>query len=698
MHRMLRRQLQRHFGAGAGADSIDDPRVRAFIGDVDAAYREADDARELLERALELTSEELFERNQTLHEAMSGADIGTWALDAWAKQIMLQGFPLPCVPDIHRRMVVAFDVFLAAIDAEDRDGVVAALAAGIQERAAVRCWVEDERGRRWLELRGRRASPTAGYLGICTDITHEHDALQQRRTLRTVIDTAPQLIFAKDRDGRFTLANAATAAIYGCTVDQLVGKTDVDFNANVDEIEAFRREDQAVIDSLTERFIPEERVTDAAGRTHWFQTVKRPLLAPDGRSHQVLGVATDITERRRAEAERQRLEDDLRQAQRLESLGMLAAGVAHDFNNLLTPMMIYAGMIEEEVDGRDPTVRGYAEEIREAAERARDLTAQLLAVGRKQTLSMTHVDLNAEIEELRSMLSRVLPAHIEIHTDLEPAVSTVLADRTQIHQILMNLAVNARDAMPEGGRLRVSTRVDHARNQVVMTVADTGVGMDDHTRAKIFEPFFTTKPLGRGTGLGLATVYGVVQQHKGTIDVESSLGAGTAFVVRLPAAAPPAPEASRAAPQRVERGGRATVLVCEDDPRVLRLVTNLLSSRALEVLSAAHPEQALAQARAHHGAIDLLLADVMMPAMNGPELYARLVTERGAVRVLYMTGYAQDALGHGGRVVGAGYILRKPFTAADFVKVVEEVLATEPPSTSDADGRLERHALCARRR
>jgi two-component system cell cycle sensor histidine kinase/response regulator CckA len=669
-HRMLRRQLVRHFGT----DLPTDPRLRAFLDDVNAAYQEADHGRTLLERALDLTSTELFERNLALHEATSGGDVGIWTLDPGA-QLSLQGFPLPCVPDTHRRVMVSVDEFLAKVGADERAAVAAAFATQ-NERIAIRFWVDDERGRRWLEVRGRRRPNAIGMAGICIDVTHACHALEQQQLLRAVIDTAPNLIFAKDREGRFTLVNAAVAALYGTTPEGLVGKTDADFNDDAEQLEHFRRDDLDVMDTLEERFIAEEQVTDSHGCVHWFQTVKRPLVGPDGRGHQVLGISTDITDRRRAEEERVRLEDSLRQAQRLESLGLLAGGVAHDFNNLLTPILVYTEMISEGAPAGSEFLEHTAE-IQSAALRARDLTGQLLAFGRKQTLTMIALDLNAEVEQLRSMLSRIVPASIELGVDREPDLPQVLADRTQIHQILMNLAANACDAMPDGGRLRFITRADREQQQVLLTVADTGSGMDAETQAQIFEPFFTTKALGKGTGLGLATVYGAVQQHAGTIEVESSPGLGTRFLIRLPAVRVAAREEETTKIPVIRSRARTTILIVEDDARVLRLVGTLLRRRSFEVLVANHPDAALSLAREHPGSIDLLLSDVVMPGLNGVEMHRRMVEHRANLRVLYMTGYSQDAFGVGGRVEVDHRILRKPFTSADLFSAIDAVLATQ---------------------
>ena len=851
VHAMLRRQLRRHFGD----DVPDDPRLRQFLTDVDNAYREADEGRMLLERSLELTSAELFARNQALHEAMAGGDIAIWSLSADGATVNLQGHPLPFVTDAHRTVAVPVEQFLTSIAEGDRQHVADTFADDA-DRIEIRTWTEDPRGRRGIELRARRAKKGSGlrYTGIATDITHLYDTERRRsrveahqrtvarlartvaltlddldgafvqivqevagslevarvgiwlhepardalvaacvfdggriergaviplheyrdyqralksgrliaaddahrhpatsafsasyltplgigamldamifvddevvgvlcaehvggprhwtseeqsfsasvadmvavgfeshrrraaeralagqqRLLRTVIDTAPNLIFAKDRAGRFTLVNRAVAEAYGTTVDELVGKTDADFNSETSELERFRRDDLAVMDTLQERFIAEETVTDATGTTRWLQTVKRPILGADGRAELVLGVATDISERKHAEVERARLEVQLRQSQQLESLGLLAGGVAHDFNNLLTPILVYSEMVVDELPDSLKHLLEYVHEIHDSAKRARDLTAQLLAFGRKQTLTMMAVDLNAEVKKLAAMLDRVLPEHIEITTDLDPELAPVRADRTQIHQVLLNLALNARDAMPTGGRLRLATST--APGVGVLVVSDSGHGMDEETKAQIFEPFFTTKALGKGTGLGLATVYGVVQQHRGTIDVESTPGIGTTFTIRLPATVA-RPTANTGGPV-LPRSARATVLVVEDDPRVLRLTCTLLGRRQFDVLGAHGPERALELAREVGRPIDLLLTDMIMPSMNGRELHRRMEAEHGPLRALFMSGYTQEILSANGE--NETPLIQKPFTANTLIESIERALAGAGRST-----------------
>jgi two-component system cell cycle sensor histidine kinase/response regulator CckA len=367
----------------------------------------------------------------------------------------------------------------------------------------------------------------------------------QGEFLRQVLDINPNLIFAKDREGRFTLVNKAVADIYGTTVDALIGKTDADFNPDPEQVAFFRRIDLEVMDSLKEVLIPEEVITDADGKTHWLQTVKRPILGPDGVANQVLGVATDITQRKS-------LEDQLRQAQKMEALGQLAGGVAHDFNNMLAVILgnserllrlASRGAIDNQA-----LVTALAM-IVGSGEKAATLVSRLLAFSRKQPDHPVVLELNDVVRNTSALLQRLIDPQVRLDVNTDPDAGRIRADRNQFEQVIVNLALNARDAMPDGGTLTLRTLpavLDSVAALVhpgamkgryaVLSVADTGTGMSTKTVTRIFEPFFTTKPAGKGTGLGLAIVYGTVAQMRGFITVDSTPGRGSRFDVYIPAA------------------------------------------------------------------------------------------------------------------------------------------------------------------
>ncbi len=509
----------------------------------------------------------------------------------------------------------------------------------------------------------------------------EREALRRHeRLLRQIIDANPSLIFVKDWDGRFVLVNQATAEIYGTTVESLVGKTDADFNPNAEEVAHFLRDDRDVMASGQPKFIGEERVTNPTTKEpRWFQTIKVPLRMPDVETSTLLGVATEITERKR-------LEEQLMQSQKMEAVGQLAGGVAHDFNNILTAIVGYTDLLAAELVGQEHQLEDL-EEIRKAARRAAALTRQLLAFSRKQVLEPRIIDVNGVVLNLDKMLRSLISENIELKTNLADNLAAARADPNQIEQVIMNLAINARDAMPDGGTVTIETRnatLDDAYaaqhvsvipgEYVMLAVTDTGCGMDAKTQSRIFEPFFTTKPAGRGTGLGLSTVYGIVKQTGGNIWLYSEPGKGTTFKIYLPAIAALSEDIGKVAPAEAVRRGGGTVLVVEDDEQLRRLTHRALASQGYTVLEADRGSTALDIARRHKGEIDLLLTDVIMPDTNGPKLAETIRAARPGLRVLYMSGYPDGAIAsHGMLEPGVAY-LAKPFTTEAITRKVREVL------------------------
>jgi two-component system, cell cycle sensor histidine kinase and response regulator CckA len=503
------------------------------------------------------------------------------------------------------------------------------------------------------------------------------DLAAQRAFLRQVIDLNPSFIFAKDRAGRFTLVNQAVADNYGTTVEDLIGKTDADFNASAEQVEHFRRDDLEVMDTRREKVIPEEVITDASGRQRYLHTIKRPIVGPDGLVNQILGVATDITTRKR-------LEEQLAQAQKMEAVGRLAGGVAHDFNNLLTVIL---GSVELLLDGLEPghPVQPNAEEIRKAAERAALLTRQLLAFSRKQVLLPSVLDLDRVVLDGTRMLRHLIGEDIELFTLPEAPGASVKADPTQLTQVILNLAINARDAMPHGGTLTIrtaNTSFDTVYAEahpgvvpgeyVTIAVSDTGHGIAPEVLPHIFEPFFTTKPVGLGTGLGLATSYGIVEQSGGHITLESEPGRGTTFFVHLPREGDLGGEpGSRTVGAR---GGRETILLVEDEEMVRLVASSKLRAKGYQVLEATSGPEALALAAAHPGPIHLLFTDVIMPQMGGVELAAQLARTRPDTRVLYTSGYTQDPVVVHGAGGAEDIFLPKPYVGETLTRRVRELL------------------------
>jgi PAS domain S-box-containing protein len=428
-------------------------------------------------------------------------------------------------------------------------------------------------------------------------------------------------------------------------------------------------------------FALDHRSVARDGTVRWMRNTGTIIRDEGGRPEYVRGFMVDVTERKT-------LEEQFHRAQKLEAVGQLAAGVAHDFNNVMTVIAGYCEMLLGQMPVSDPR-RAAVATMSEASGRATSLTHQLLAFSRKQTLQPTVLDLSNVVDESAGVLKRLLGADVELVTQLSPDLGLVRVDAAQFEQVLFNLVANARDAMPKGGRLTIATRdaeVDaayaerhpgvRAGQYCLLSVTDTGCGMGASTLAHLFEPFFTTKPRGKGTGLGLAAVYGVVEQSGGHLTVDTQVGHGTTFRIYLPRIevdvvrqTATADEAAAEAPR-----GSETILVAEDEPTVLCLVRDVLQSAGYHVLEGGTPSEVLAVARAHEGPVSLVLADVVLPEMSGPDLAGCLRDILPDVRVLYMSGHTYEALGHRRLLAAETDLLKKPFTPSELRRKVREAL------------------------
>ncbi|MCP9487039.1 MAG: PAS domain S-box protein [Gaiellaceae bacterium MAG52_C11] len=482
---------------------------------------------------------------------------------------------------------------------------------------------------------------------------------EQEQKLRAVFETSVDAVVIMDDDRRFLDVNPGACNLFGRDKDDLVGRSIDDF-LPPEELERVATDWESL------------RTTDSEFRD-------RHVLRADGSQRQVegslsahvlpglhIGFIRDVTERKQLEAE-------LLSAQKLESIGRLAGGVAHDFNNLLTAISGYTSLLLERTHG-DVELAHDLGEIRRAAERAAELTSQLLAFGRRQVLQPRAVDLNEVLTEIGSLLLRLLGEHIELELRPAPALGAVRVDPGQIEQVIVNLAVNARDAMPDGGRLTISTRARELETGpgIELEVADTGVGMDEQTKAQVFEPFFTTR--AKGNGLGLATVYGIVSQSGGAITVESRPGEGSTFRIRLPRVseqpAPPEP-----APEQLDETGSETILLVEDEDVVRTLAQRVLERCGYTVIACANGSEAIELAERDSRRIDLLLTDVVMPGLRGPEVAARVAASRPAIEVLYMSGYADQAL-LGVAAFDESALIAKPFAVDALAHRVREALGS----------------------
>jgi two-component system cell cycle sensor histidine kinase/response regulator CckA len=515
----------------------------------------------------------------------------------------------------------------------------------------------------------------SGYIRDITERRRAEDALQSSRAmLAAIIDGTPDAVFVKDREGRYLLINEAGAAALGRTVDEVLGADDSQL-MDADTAADIMARDRAVMDS-GETVIAEESVVTEGG-SGVFLATKAAYRDAAGEVVGLIGIAHDITERRRLEAE-------LQQAQKMEAIGRLAGGVAHDFNNILSVIRGFSDLSQRQLDGADPTVDDWLQQVTRAAEQGTALTRQLLAISRRQPIETEVLSLNAVVADMDALLRRVLGEDLRLVTVFGASPGAVEANRGQLEQVIMNLAVNARDAMPGGGKLKIETaevQLDEetagrlglsAGPHVTLRVTDTGSGMDAELQTRIFEPFFTTKGAGRGTGLGLSTVYGIVTQNGGHIGVHSAPGAGTTFVIHLPAAQPAAATPAAEAAARHGRPLTGTLLVAEDDDVLRGLIHSMLEEGGYDVLTARSGEEALEIAAAFEGGIDALVTDVVMPGLRGPDLAARLRARRPELRVVFITGYGNHPFEQ--ELRPGDTILTKPFGMEALLSVLGQVL------------------------
>ena len=493
---------------------------------------------------------------------------------------------------------------------------------------------------------------------------------------RMLLEHGSDVILTLDRQWRIGFAGPSLPRVLGWTPDQVARRPLNEF-IHPEDADGVRAalEATAARSGFGEPIAFRFRHADGGWRS--LEAVGNHPRDWTGPEHIIVS-ARDITPR-------ERLEYQLRQAQKMEALGRFAGGVAHDFNNLLTAIQGYASLILLDLGPQDPR-REDLEEIRKASERAAALTRQILAFSRGQVGEPEPADLNEVVSDLERMLPRLIGEDVALVTVLDPALRLVHADPRQLEQVIMNLVVNARDAMPDGGRLTLETANEHVAEDdpragpelppgwyVVLTVSDTGSGIAPEIQASIFDPFFTTKEPGRGTGLGLSTVYGIVKQSGGHIEVESAPDRGSVFRIYLPQLVAPVPR--RLGMRSLEPGPRGdeTILLVEDEEAVRVFASKALERQGYTVLEARHGRDALLRLADYAGPIQLLITDIVMPEMGGGELARRLTAERTDLRVLYMSGYADGETARRGLGVGAAY-LQKPFTSDALAKKVREVL------------------------
>ncbi|HYD53423.1 MAG TPA: PAS domain S-box protein, partial [Gemmatimonadaceae bacterium] len=522
------------------------------------------------------------------------------------------------------------------------------------------------------------ASAFAATSALVAERTRALEGLREaHETLQTVVRASPLAIVTVAPDFRVTTWNPAAERLFGWSAEEVIGQPLPTIPEPESEESRARRLALAAGVDRMQSYETQRRRRD--GALIDVATAAATLLDADGRPRGLVEIDLDVTERRKLEAR-------LRQAQRMEAVGQLAGGIAHDFNNLLTIMQLHAEALLEELPPADP-LREDAVEIQRQTERAASLTRQLLAFSRKQLLQPRLLDLNATVQDVEKMLRRVIGEDIALETTLDDGLGLVLADPNQLVQVLLNLAVNARDAMPGGGVLGLRTAnvsldegygdqhgaVVPAGPYVMLAVSDTGTGMDRATQQRVFEPFFTTKEPGRGTGLGLATVYGIVKQSGGYIWVYSEPGIGTTFKLYMPRVAmDPSPDERR--PFVEERGGSETILLVEDDAGLRELARQHLAHLGYTVLVGHGGDEALRLAGEHEGPLHLLMTDVVMPGMSGAALAERLRALRPEARVLFMSGYTDDDIVRRGLLAPRQAMLQKPFSRRALAGAVRRAL------------------------
>jgi PAS domain S-box-containing protein len=562
--------------------------------------------------------------------------------------------------------------------------------AGSTEFLEYRLLTKDGRSR-WVRC---STQPTVeggrveGLRGVMVDIDSRKRAEEELRKsqllLQNVLDSSLAVITVKDMEGRYILANRRFHEINDTTPERVLGKTDHDIFPRR-RAERIRRDDVRIL-ARGQGSETEDGITQADG-DHSYLTMRIPLRDEWGRIYAICTMATDVTDLKRVEAE-------LRQSQKMEAIGRLAGGIAHDFNNLLTAINGYSSLALSMIESGTP-LHGYMQEILRSGERAAALTRQLLAYSRKQVMAPSVLDLNAIIDDMQELIRRLIGEDFAIKADLAPDLMPVNVDRGQVEQILLNLVVNARDAMPRGGTLMLGTSnaviaagAEAARLEVSpgpfvrLTVSDTGAGMSPQVKARLFEPFFTTKGAGKGTGLGLSVVYGIVKQSGGGIEVVSEAGKGSTFHIYLPQAEVRTREAEkRETPAQAHRkSGNETVLLVEDEESVRQFAYLALQSLGYTVLTAANGMEALGVLDANRARVQLVITDVVMPVMSGDELAAEIRRMNLPLPILYISGYS-EVRNREPREENRELFLQKPFSPAELAEKVRKALELAPAGT-----------------
>jgi PAS domain S-box-containing protein len=636
--------------------------------------------------------EKLQKSERQLRSSQQIARLGSWDLDLITMKLDWSDQTFELFDQSPATFVPSFDEFARLVHPDDRSTMHAHFdraLAGDDDFPPTAVGIVNDSGRQWvLEVFGavRRdgnGRPLSVY-GTAQDITErkrmEAALRMSEKRYRAIVDQATDGIFIMDLQGKVLQVNPAFARSHGYTVDEML-------RLGLDGIDVERT---APLPGRLARLLAGESLTFEVEHRRKDGSLLplevASVLVEFDDTKAIIAFHRDLSSRRRAEAENVRLETQLRQAQKMESVGRLAGGVAHDFNNMLTVIL---GQTELAIHALDPSnpLHNSLQEIQKAAQRSADLTSKLLAFARKQTVSPRVLDLNETVTGMLKMMQRLIGENIDLCWQPQPELWTVRMDPSQVDQILANLCVNAKDAISGVGKVTIEASnrtfgedycASHAEivpgEYVLLAVSDDGCGMDTNTLSHIFEPFYTTKALGKGTGLGMATVHGIVKQNHGMIDVHSELGQGTTVLIYLPRTIESSGETPKPHLAEPAIRGRETILLVEDEPAILSLTTAILSGLGYAVVAARTPGEATRLAKEHAGRIQLLLTDVVMPEMDGRALAKNLLLLYPTLKCLFTSGYTADVIAHHGLLESGVHFISKPFSRSDLATKVREVL------------------------